>query len=63
MSNRVLKRLAWANVDNDNNKLNSVINILRKSLATHFGDSQFRRNGFFKFIISKIYVCKHLCVR
>ena len=33
--------------------------ILReKSLATYFGDSQFRRNWTFNFIVSKIYVDK-----
>ena len=40
------------------------IAILReKSVAIYFGDSQFRRNGIFNFIISKIYVGKRLLVR
>ena len=35
--------------------------ILReKSLATNFGDSQFRRNRIYNFIISKLYVDKRL---
>ena len=35
--------------------------ILReKSLAIKFGDSQLRRNRFYNFIISKIYVDKRL---
>ena len=38
--------------------------ILReKNLAIYFGDSQFRRNRIFNFIISKIYVDKRLGVR
>ena len=37
--------------------------ILReKSLSIYFGDSQFRRNRIFNFIISKIYVDKRLGV-
>ena len=38
--------------------------ILReKSLAIYFGDSQFRRNRTFNFIVSKIYVDKRSRVR
>ena len=33
-----------------------------KRLAIYFGDSQFRTNGILNFIISKIYVEKHLQV-
>ena len=41
-----------------------LYNILReKSLAIYFGDSQFRRNGSFNFIVSKIYVDKRSRVR
>ena len=36
-----------------------ILNILReKSLAIYFGDSQFKRNRTFNFIVSKIYVEK-----
>ena len=38
--------------------------ILReKSLAIYFGDSQFRRNKIFNFMISKIYVDRRLQVQ
>ena len=37
----------------------SIDNVLReKSLAIYFGDSQFRRNRTFNFIVSKVYVDK-----
>ena len=40
------------------------LNILRKeSSAVYFGDSQFRRNMNFNFMISEIYVDKRLRVR
>ena len=40
-----------------------IANILReKSLAIYFGDTQFRRNRIFNFIISIIYVDKRLPV-
>ena len=44
--------------------LNKISYILReKSLAIYFGDSQFKRNRTFNFIVSKIYVDKRSQVR
>ena len=41
----------------------TITKMREKSLAIYFGDSQFRGNRIFNFIISKIYVDKRLRVR
>ena len=53
--------LVW---DKVNELCCEIFNILReKSLAIYFEDSQFRRNGTFNFIVSKINVDKRSRVR
>ena len=42
-------------------KFNAILR--EKSLAIYFGDSQFRKNMTFNFIVSKIYVDKRSRVR